>query len=397
MIEQQLTEQDWGALARYTTDAPMDLDRVRSTINRAYTDAQRTPPGLFLTADSPMAGCYMAALGTPVVDGFQQGMNRDALRTKLVAEATSVTHREMAEAVIDRLIAQVWAQPDAAKAVPITTRTDWRTEVRNQGWQCGYGTMDAGWLKSYDTDDTKRANVQGLMDLAKAGCGWWWPFEGCVIVSPPPVILNLDAEQRLHCEDGEAIRYPDGWGFYAWGNIRVPSWVITTPPEALTKEQMSYPDNITIRRIIWNRAGWDTVVKTLEMTPEQADDYGTLYRFTLDNERVMKIVKVVDGTPIPTQQYVGGHTVLVTPSGHREPMLENFALHSIPEGWAVEREGGEWVAIDPDLRGCEQGRDGSWYKVYWVRVPGTMTTAREAVAWSYHLKKAEDYKPVLRR
>ena len=85
MIEQRLTEQDWGALARFTTDAPMDLEQVRSAINRAYTDAQRTPPGLFLTADSPMAGCYMAALGTPVVDGFQQGMNRDALRTKLFA------------------------------------------------------------------------------------------------------------------------------------------------------------------------------------------------------------------------------------------------------------------------------------------------------------------------
>src|SRR5262249_49698646 len=48
-------------------------------------------------------------------------------------------------------------------------------------------------------------------------------------VSERPSRLRVDAAARLHCPDGPALQYPDGWSHYAWKDVEVPAWMIEHP------------------------------------------------------------------------------------------------------------------------------------------------------------------------
>ncbi len=57
------------------------------------------------------------------------------------------------------------------------------------------------------------AMLESLVGLC--GSGWWWGFEGAVVISARPVEIHLDAADRLHAESGLAISWPDGFGVAA--------------------------------------------------------------------------------------------------------------------------------------------------------------------------------------
>jgi hypothetical protein len=97
--------------------------------------------------------------------------------------------------------------------------------VQHYWWACNWGSMEC-WAASYfDTmiellglDLPKAA---GIIEMAQS-CGWFWPYENFVLMTPRPQVIKLDQEQRLHCEDGPAVAYEDGWGVYACHGVRVP-------------------------------------------------------------------------------------------------------------------------------------------------------------------------------
>jgi hypothetical protein len=45
-------------------------------------------------------------------------------------------------------------------------------------------------------------------------CGWVWWHENVLAISDRPRIIKHDEEGRLHCEDGPAMLYPDGWALW---------------------------------------------------------------------------------------------------------------------------------------------------------------------------------------
>lgn len=46
-------------------------------------------------------------------------------------------------------------------------------------------------------------------------CEWWWPYEKFVVASERPMIVRWDGQGRLHCENGPAVEYADGYCLYA--------------------------------------------------------------------------------------------------------------------------------------------------------------------------------------
>jgi tetratricopeptide (TPR) repeat protein len=100
--------------------------------------------------------------------------------------------------------------------------------------------------------------------------GWWWAFRHVVILTERPAELHLDDQGRLHCPDGMAIRYPDGWGFHAWHGRRVPAWVVQSP----TIEQITAESDTEVRRC---------AIEAIEVgDPERAI---ALHQQTLDESR----------------------------------------------------------------------------------------------------------------
>lgn len=63
-------------------------------------------------------------------------------------------------------------------------------------------------------------------------------------------------EVRLHCADGPAVRYADGWDVHAWHGTQVPSWVISDP----NVQRIGREANVEVRRCAIERIGWTSYI-----------------------------------------------------------------------------------------------------------------------------------------
>ena len=84
------------------------------------------------------------------------------------------------------------------------------------------------WISWQDFFSRLGLDASGLRpfhDMAKI-CGWYILTEHQAFVSAKPDWIKLDDRQRLHCETGPAIRYPDGFSVFAIHGVRVPNYEI---------------------------------------------------------------------------------------------------------------------------------------------------------------------------
>src|SRR5262249_47263755 len=137
-------------------------------------------------------------------------------------------------------------------------------------------------------------------------------------------------EGRLHNATGTCMEYRDGWGVYAWHGMAVPEKVILAP-ERLSREDFLSERDVEVRRVIQERMG---------------------SRFVPELGGV-----VLDSSPRVT-------------------------LYEVP----LPAGDGEGVARYVRVQ------DASTPRQYFLRVPPTVKTAAEAVAWSFQLA-VEAYDP----
>jgi hypothetical protein len=164
---------------------------------------------------------------------------------------------------------------------------------------------------------------------------WWIAcYEHNVFISERPVRICFDAQQRLHSEDGPALKFKDGYSQYYWHGISVRPYMIEDTPtvRAIEREQ-----NTELRRILIERFGMQKYLFASGAKVVSVDECGTLYRKEM------------------------GEFV--------EPILMVHVVNKTPEP------------------------DGSYHD-YFLCVPPTVSTAKEAVAWTFGLD-ADSYKPIV--
>jgi hypothetical protein len=171
-------------------------------------------------------------------------------------------------------------------------------------------------------------DLHALAHFNQLVSGYWLGQEVALLVRRPQC-LSFDAAGRLHSGSGPCIEYHDGWGFWAWHGVRVSEKVILAP-EALTRDDFLGERNLEVRRVIQERMG-SRFVSELGGGVLDSSPRGTLYEVVLpdDPERVARYVQVHDAS--------------------------------------TERQ-------------------------YLLRVPPTVQTAAEAVAWSFQMT-VEEYAP----
>jgi len=130
-----------------------------------------------------------------------------------------------------------------------------------------YGQHDASWLGLYDYF-IEACNVSGcerllpLMEISK-NCGWWTPYENLVILQEKTSLVKLGDLGVLHCEDGPALAYSDGFEIYSLNGIRVPKEIVTTPANKIDCGLILKEKNVEIRREIVRKIGIDRILKSL--------------------------------------------------------------------------------------------------------------------------------------
>jgi hypothetical protein len=105
---------------------------------------------------------------------------------------------------------------------------------------------------------------------AAQSAGWWWPFRDFVMVCDNPTELHVErvgpdgwGSHRMHCENGPAASWSDGWGVYTWHGVTVPAWVINEP----SVEKAMAERNTEVRRAAFEAIGWGNVMSQLDEQP----------------------------------------------------------------------------------------------------------------------------------
>jgi hypothetical protein len=159
--------------------------------------------------------------------------------------------------------------------------------------------------------------------------------EHCCFVYLKPIDLSFDQRHRLHHESKAAVEFIDGTQFFYWHGVEVEEQIITHPKKIKVRT-IEKERNIEIRRILIERYGLQNFLRDSAVRKIQEDEFGALYRKELPGDEPIVVVKVLNSTAEP---------------------------------------------------------DGE-YKTYVLRVPPGISTAREAVAWTFQMK-AVDYKPIV--
>jgi len=324
----QQVRDEWLRIGLSTERA--DRPRAEAGVRLAYEAAGLAPPKLVIWLDSPAAGAMGAALlaGTTKVGKQVRDQVRDQVwdqvwaqvgaqvRAQVWAQVRDQVRDQVWAQVGDQVWAQVWAQVrdqvrdqvwaqvgdqvgDQVRAqVGAQVWAQVRDQVRDQVWdqvgdqvgaQVGravWGQQDA-WLSFYAffleaCGLACAERLRGQIEIAKSA-GWWWPFEGAVILTERPTALHRDTEFRLHSETGPALLYPDGWGVHAWHGTRVPAhWI--EQRATLDPNEVIRHENVEMRAAGAAIVGWPKMLSVLDaktINDSGSDDIGSLIELTL--------------------------------------------------------------------------------------------------------------------
>src|SRR5436309_1805863 len=379
----------WGS--GLSPSEPPDRQGAEAACAAAYQAIGRALSPTIFWFDSPLAGCLAAYVLTQAAQG-RLGPDWERARDSVEKHVISVTGRAIFEQVWAKLTARLapleWSEsywiggelpPAAAEqergiweiAPPGTSMAsvrirlrDWNLvpafvqgvpfqQPRHHAWRAlieqlveevalpvsemivrakyTMGPMlEMALLNAVGRGDGVSERCDAPIKLV-VSCGAFWLFRGAAVLTARPDRLDLDQNDRLHSDDGMALRYPDGWGLYASRGVRVTEQVILRP-ETLTSKQILNERNVEIRRLMIERLGLKQFLSQARAKYLDADQGGTrrLYRITLPGDEPIVAVRV---------------------------------------------------------------RCPSTGQIYFLRVPPHLRSCRAAVAWTFGYEKIEDYQP----
>lgn len=113
------------------------------------------------------------------------------------------------------------------------------------------------------------AEISGLRQMAITTGSFFIAGRYCVL-SERPNKIEFDGMNRLHCESGPAISYPDGFGVYMWHGVRVPRLAVENPKK-ITRHMINVERNAEVRRVLLNRYGLDRWMRDGDVLDRQGD------------------------------------------------------------------------------------------------------------------------------
>jgi hypothetical protein len=166
-----------------------------------------------------------------------------------------------------------------------------------------YGQHDASWLAFHRFFSAEcglkkeTAALHGLWELCQSA-GWALPFDGFCFIADRHDICKLDANGRIHAEDGPAIHYPDGLAVYAWHGTRVPADWIEDRTSLTAKTALTWK-NIEQRRAACEILGWKTILAELSANTIDRDEdpeIGELVEVDIPDFGRERFLRVMCGT-----------------------------------------------------------------------------------------------------
>jgi hypothetical protein len=334
----------WDALRR--ASSPPDRERVAQSVRIAYTAAGLPAPAEILWEAGPADLAAAWAKRRHTAGDNVRALVIDAMRRKTenaVDRAISLPVRMalanepgLSRAPEFCVSVDEAVQRFADRALPaLRVRLAdlvWRRGRRLSFAASSLSLLSAPWLGAmeylHDVCGLRRHTeaLAGLWEVAR-NASWIVPHAQVCWLMERPQLIRQDANGRLHAPDGPALHYGDGSKVYAWKGILI--------PERLIEQR----DGIDVRSI---EGVHDPQIRRCMidiLTPQRFIEQGGAYRVAQDETGIL---------------------------------------------WRQRWRWEAWAAVEV-VNGTPEP-DGS-FKHYFLQVPPTVRTPREAVAWTYGLSE----------
>lgn len=257
--------------------APADRAAAEESVRMAYDSVSLRPPRRIMWLESPYAGCLEAGTwhGNPPAHGngssatvrlvepdpghvrarirrVARNQVRDRLRAQVGDRVRATVHRVVGDPLLERVGRRIGDLVGQQLLSQMPPETKGRVEQSIPG-QHDHWLLYAGAYQQLGVDVSP---LRGLLGVAE-NAGWWWPGEDVAVLTDRPELIRSDDLGRLHCEDGPALRYRDGWTIYAWRGVRVPASLIESDWDFASI--MREPDH-RVRRCAIDKLGWDKFI-----------------------------------------------------------------------------------------------------------------------------------------
>ena len=135
---------------------------------------------------------------------------------------------------------------------------------------CGYGQNDAYWLSFYDFCRLElglKEETEELVPLIESAehLHWWLPYDNVCFISERPTRLIFDDNGNLHCTDGPAMEYQDGFNGYYLAGLEMPDWIFTQPKAEVNLKDVLAISNAEIRMQAMKFLGLDRFKEQLKV------------------------------------------------------------------------------------------------------------------------------------
>ena len=267
---------------------PADRPRAEAGVRLAYQCAGLNPPETIVWCGSPLANGLtralvmglkepeiktMTSVGASVRDSVRDSVSasvrasvgtsvRDSVWASVMDSVRASVRASVMDSVADSVRASVRASvmDSVADSVADSVWASVRASVRDSVRDSVYGQHESGWLAFYAyfrdacglSEQTHK--IAGISAVAQSA-NWWLPHANICWISERHHVLNRDDRGRLHCEDGPALAYPDGFSIHSWHGVTVDRQVIEQP-QSQTVEQINGEQNEEIKRVRIERFGW---------------------------------------------------------------------------------------------------------------------------------------------
>lgn len=320
---------------------------------KAYQAAELTPPTFVIWLDSPLAGVIGQALMRAtsedhlraLVHRVKTGEDNTAIGVDPARRVNkSDTWNKVQRQVEDQIATQLGASAEDRQSV--TFQRVWTEITNNAGsyvegsFGNSIGTYEIAWLALFDAFSRLGIDVSiadGLAEVEK-NAGWWWPLDDAVVLTDRPSKIARDKDGRLHCADGPAVAYRDGFSVYSWHGTRVPADMIEDG--GWSTERIFAERNAEIRRCAIERMTWDRFITESGMKPASdavADPGNAPYMIQLFDlpeslsdmyEEPARILLCTNGSP---ERDGTRHRFGLVVEGHQtDPIAAAASLYDIP-------------------------------------------------------------------
>ena len=234
------------------------------------------------------------------VDDAVRGAVRDAVRVAVGDAVDGAVSGAVGDAVGVAVI---------KKALFETIKRCIGNYMSGQFWPGGYwwgGAFTSFFREVCDLDLNGDLWDRGLAyeGTIQSAC-FWYPHKDFVMVCERPTVINREltnpdvtrgwGSHRLHCGDGPAVGFRDGWGVYAIHGVRVPAHVVERP-ESITVAEIEAEQNAEVRRVMMERYGYEKYI--LDCDAMTVDSCPVDHPIIGLRDAKLRVKKVPDDEPI---------------------------------------------------------------------------------------------------